>query len=275
MEVFCSFFVLWSIHFLPLWHKLKCLLFCFFFFNTNLKQFLVKKIKNKNGGEGRICLSLRRARHSELILKLYPSLSLSYRGGTFMSRPRDCIFKDLCSCPVQAHCGAMAEKCNSKRLKRGPFCLFQVTTSTETKESQFAQNQRWGSRVTLHKIHSLALEKWKLSMAELHSDYTYCLETRNSRIKIGNWFMLQTRRNKNHPPFRLHMTFRAWDVRILTSDIPNQLLVNLPWAAVHMKVVFFKLKRIAFGAVEHQMQSIEIREKKSRFMLIRTENAFA
>lgn len=142
-----------------------------------------------------------------------------------MSRPRDRIFKDLCSYPVQAHCGATAEKCNNTRLNRGPFCLFQVTTSTETKESQSAQNQQWGSRVTLHKIHSLAMEKRKLNMAELHSDYTYHLETRNSRIKIGNWFMLQTQRNKNHPPFRLPVTFRAWDVRILTSDIPNQLLV--------------------------------------------------
>lgn len=210
MKVFCSFFVMINSFSATLTN---------FFFSTNLTQFLLKK------GGGGICLSLRRARHSELILKLYPSLSLSYRGGTFMSRPRDRIFKDLCSYPMQTRCAAMAEKCNSKRLNGGPFCLFQVTTSSETKESQSAQNQQWGSRYTAQNSFT-CMEKWKLNMAELRSDYIYCLETRNSGIKIRNWFMLQTQRNKNHPPFRLDMTFGAWDVWILTPDIPNQLLVT-------------------------------------------------
>lgn len=40
-----------------------------------------------------------------------------YRGGTFMSRPGESVFKDSGSHPMQTYCCAMAEECHSQRLK--------------------------------------------------------------------------------------------------------------------------------------------------------------
>lgn len=63
-----------------------------------------------------VCLQLRRARHSELILKLYPSLSLSYRGVAHL-----CPGQERVCSRTQAHiqCRHIAVQWQKSAIVRG------------------------------------------------------------------------------------------------------------------------------------------------------------